>query len=79
VLSYAAAILFDAMKNCLKGTALSQGVMFGLLLFIIQTLPSRDVIFTSMTYPLGFHTGSFLDSSIGYPVLGILFVRIWNM
>jgi len=53
--------------------------MFGLLLFIIQTLPGMYVIFTSMTCPPGFHIGSFLDCIIGYPVLGILFVKIWNM
>jgi hypothetical protein len=53
--------------------------MFGLLLFIIQTLTGMYVIFTSMTYPPGLHIGSFLDGTIGYPVLGILFVKIWNM
>ena len=53
--------------------------MSGLLLFIIQTIPGMQVIFTSMTYPPGFYIGSFLDCIIGYPVLGILFVKIWNM
>lgn len=53
--------------------------MFGLLLFIIQTLPDMCVIFPSMTYPPKFHIGSFPDSIIGYSVLGILFVTIWTM
>jgi len=79
VLSFVATILFDVIKDSLKGTALSKGLMFGLLLFMVQTIPSMFVIFTSMTYPLGFHIGSFLNGIIGYPVIGILFAKIWHV
>jgi len=79
VVSFVAAILFDIIKDSLKGTALYKGLEFGLLLFMIQTIPSMFVIFTSMTYPLGFYISSFLNGIIGYPVIGILFVKIWNV
>lgn len=79
VLSFVAAILFDVIKDSLKGTALSKGLMFGVLLFMVQTIPSMFVIFTSMIYPLGFHISSFLNGIIGYPLIGILLAKIWNV
>ena len=78
VLSFVAAILFDVIKDSLKGTVLSKGLTFGLLLFMLQTIPSIFVIFTSMTYPFGFHLSTFLYGIIGYPVIGILYAKIWN-
>jgi hypothetical protein len=79
VLSFVAAILFDIIRDSLRGTTLFKGLEFGLLFFILQTIPSMFVIFTSMTYPLGFHLSSFLNGIIGFPVMGILFVKIWEV
>ena len=79
VLAFAAAILFDMIKNSLNGTYLNKGLMFGFLLFIIETIPSIFIIFTTMTYPLGFYLSSFLTGIIAYPVIGIIFVKIWKV
>ncbi len=79
VLAFVAAILFDIIKDSLRGTTLFRGLMFGLLFFMLQTIPSMFVIFTSMTYPPGFHLSSFLNGIIGFPVMGILFVKIWEV
>ncbi|GAB6286748.1 MAG: hypothetical protein STSR0009_29510 [Methanoregula sp.] len=79
VVSFAAAILFDVMKDSLKGTAVNKGLTFGLILFMLETIPSMVVIFTTMTYPPGFYLSSFLDGIIGFPVIGILFVKIWKI
>jgi hypothetical protein len=79
VLSFVAAVLFDLVKDSLKGTALQKGLTFGLMLFLLETIPSIFVIFTSMNYPFGFHLAGFLEGIIGYPVTGILFARIWNI
>ena len=79
VLAFVAAIFFDVIKDTLKGTYLNKGLMFGLLLFILETIPSMFVIFTTMTYPLGFHISSFLTGIIAYPVIGIIFAKIWKV
>ena len=51
VLAFVAAILFDIIKDLLRGTTLFRDLMFGLLFFMLQTIPGMFVIFTSMTYP----------------------------
>ena len=79
VIAFAAAILFDIIKDSLKGNVLYKGIVFGLLLFMLETIPSMVVIFTTMTYPLGFFISAFLNGIIAYPVIGILFVKIWKM
>jgi hypothetical protein len=79
VLAFVAAILFDIIKNSLRGTTLFKGLVFGLLLFMLQTIPSMFVIFTSMTYPPGFYISSFLNGIIGYPLIGIVYTKIWNV
>jgi hypothetical protein len=79
VLSFVAAILFDIIKDSLKGTTLFKGLMFGLMFFMLQTIPSMFVIFISMSYPTGFHLSSFLNGIIGFPVIGILFAKLWEV
>lgn len=79
VLSFAAAVLFDFIRDSLKGTVFNKGIMFGLLLFLLETIPSMFIIFTTMTYPIGFHISSFLTGIIAYPVIGITFTKIWKV
>jgi hypothetical protein len=79
VLALVAAILFDMMKDTLQGTPLQKGLCFGLVLFMVETIPSMYVIFTSMTYPIGFHIESFLTGIICYPLIGIVFVKVWGI
>jgi len=32
-----------------------------------------------MTYPAGFYLGNILFGIVGFPLLGILFARIWGL
>ncbi|HMA04951.1 MAG TPA: hypothetical protein VKO45_03405 [Methanomicrobiales archaeon] len=78
VLSFMSAIVFDRVKPALAGSCCS-GADFGLILIALVTVPGLFVIFSSMTYPLGFYIGNILFGIIGFPVVGLLYARIWKI
>jgi hypothetical protein len=51
VLAFAAAGVFDVVKGTLTGTQTNKGVMYGVLLFVIITIPGIFVMVSSMNYP----------------------------
>jgi len=80
VFAFAAAGVFDIIKSSLTGKNVrDKGLMFGALLFTLVTIPSVFVMASSMDYPVGFYLAQVLEGIIGYPVLGILFTRIWKL
>lgn len=79
VVAFAAAIVFDMVKDSLKGTRVQKGLMFGFLLLIIMTIPSLYVMFTSMTWPVDFYLSTGLWEIVSFPVAGIIFARIWKL
>lgn len=78
VFSFAAAIVFDTVHGSLPSELLRKGICFGLLLFLVYTIPSMFIVFTSMIYPAGFFIGQFLTGILAYPLMGITFVIIWE-
>jgi hypothetical protein len=78
VIAFAGAILFNFLDPALKGSVGRRGLIFGLLLFILVTIPNQFVIYTSMYYPSGFYLSGILNGLIGYPLFGILCARIWK-
>jgi hypothetical protein len=74
VFSFAAAIVFDTVQGSLPPEPMRKGICFGLLMFLIYTIPSMFIIFTSMVYPAGFFIGQFLTGIFAYPLMGITFV-----
>ena len=79
VIGCAAAIIFDIVKGCLDGTPVRKGQIFGVMLICIMTIPSLFVMYTSMTWPVDFYISTLLWELISFPLMGILFVRIWNI
>lgn len=79
VIAFAAAILFDCVRDCLKGDLMTKGLMFGGLLLIIMTVPSLYVMITSMTWPLDFYVSTGIWEVISFPLMGVLFAKIWNL
>ncbi len=78
VLAFAGALLFDFMHMVLKGENVRKGVVFGMLLFILVTIPNQFVIWSSMYYPTGFYLSSILSGIIGFPLFGILCATLWG-
>ncbi|HZK30412.1 MAG TPA: hypothetical protein VFC43_04150 [Methanoregula sp.] len=79
VVAFTAAILFDAVRSSLTGTPLEKGLLFGALLLTIMTIPSLYVMITSMTWPIDFYISTALWEIISFPVMGILFIKIWKV
>ncbi|MDD1703272.1 MAG: hypothetical protein LUQ31_09865 [Methanoregula sp.] len=80
VFAFAAAGVFDIIKSSLTGkNCRDKGLMFGALLFTLVTIPSVFVMASSMDYPVGFYLAQVLEGIIGYPVLGMLFTRVWKL
>jgi hypothetical protein len=79
VLSFTSAITFDRVKAALGGSCTGPGLTFGLILFLLVTVPGMFVIFSSMNYPLGFYIGNLLVGIIGFPAVGMLYARIWGV
>ena len=78
VLSFTSATTFDRVRAALKGSRCGPGLSFGLILFLLVTIPGMFVIFSSMNYPPGFYIGNFLVGIIGFPAVGMLYARIWG-
>jgi len=78
VLSFTSAVVFGMVRTSLEGTDIRRGLLFGLVMILLVMIPSLYVIYTSMTYPRGFFIGSVFTDVIGFPVLGILYARIWS-
>ena len=79
VVVFAAATVFYRVKDSLKGTQIQKGIMFGLLLLIIMTIPWLYVIYTSMTWPVDFSISTGLWEVISFQIAGIIFARIWKL
>ncbi|MEN6610878.1 MAG: hypothetical protein ABFC24_08540 [Methanoregulaceae archaeon] len=79
VVSFAAAVVFDTVRNALQGTTVTKGLLFGGLLLVIMTVPSLFVMITTMDWPLVFYAASIVQEGIGYPVMGVLFAFLWKL
>lgn len=78
VLSFAAAIVFDLVKDALPGQAGSKGAIYGAALILLYTLPSVFITFTSMNYPAGFYLETLLFGVVGFPLIGAIYAMIWE-
>lgn len=78
VLSFAAAVVFDLVKDALQGPSSSKGMTFGAILFLIYTVPGVFIAFTSMNYPTGFYLEDLLFGAIGFPLIGAIYAMIWE-
>ena len=77
--AFAAAEVFDIIKGSLTGSRSTKGMMYGVLLFVLVTIPSIFVTISSMNYPPWFCIAQILEGVIEYPLLGIIFVNIWKI
>ncbi|MBU2101024.1 hypothetical protein KKG83_07400 [Candidatus Micrarchaeota archaeon] len=60
VTAFAMSFVFPYLK--LEGNYLSKGKKFGFLVWLVAGVPSAFIVYTSMTYPIGFTISSFIGS-----------------
>jgi hypothetical protein len=78
VFSLTAACSYSLVRTALPGTSIQKGLLFGGILILLVLVNNVFVIFSSMTYPPGFFIELLLNGLIGYPLLGILYSKIWD-
>ncbi len=79
VVAFAQAVVFDLTKDCLKGTPVQKGLMFSGMMIVIMTIPSVFVMYTSMTWPTVFYTGTLLWEITGFLITGAIYTKIWDV
>jgi hypothetical protein len=79
VIAFATAFLFDILHGCLEGSPVRKGLMFGGILIVIMAIPSMYVMYTSMTWPLDFYVSTGIWEIVSFPIVGILYARIWKI
>ncbi len=78
LLSFITTFVFCIVRHALPGSYIEKGLLFGLLLFLLLTVTSGFIIFTTMRYPVGFYVDMILNGLISYPLLGIMYTFIWE-
>lgn len=73
ILMMGSVILYPMLK--LAGTTLQKGMRLGALMWLAYSVPSSYVIYTSMTYPVGFYLESFVFSFASWVIAGIIIAR----
>lgn len=75
VTSFAMAIVYSFVKSSFQGNKKCAGKKFGLLVWLVAGLPSAFIVYTSMTYPLGFTVDSVIGSLLYFMAAGIVIAK----
>ena len=76
VIGFALAIAYSYLGKSLQGTAVHKGLTFGKLMWLVTSLPSAYIVYTSMNYPIAFTATSVVASLIYMPLVGILIAKM---
>jgi hypothetical protein len=74
VLAFAMAFVYPYLN--LKGDFMAKGKKFGMLMWLVVSLPSIFLVYTSMDYPLGFHVSNVIASIIYMLAAGITIAKL---
>jgi hypothetical protein len=78
VIGFSTALVFAIVRGSLNGTDVRKGLMFGGILLAVMTVPSLYVMYTSMTWPPDFYVSTAVWEFVSFPLIGILYARIWK-
>jgi hypothetical protein len=76
VLGFAMAIAFEKFKGSFKSRGWCRGKKFGLVVWLLAGLPSAFIVFTSMTYPIGFTISTVVGSLLYMIAAGITLEKV---
>ena len=76
VIGLAVAVLYDFTKQAFSGTAVQKGLRLGLLVWLVGSVPSAFIVFTSMTYPIGFTVSSVVTTLLYMIAGGIVIAKL---
>jgi hypothetical protein len=76
VLSFAMTYAYGYIKGSLKGNYMKKGEKFGLIMWIVISIPSAFLVFSSMDYPVGFTVNSIVGPLIYMLAAGIVIAKL---
>ncbi|MBI4044193.1 MAG: hypothetical protein HY392_00620 [Candidatus Diapherotrites archaeon] len=76
VLSFAMAIAYQKFEPSLSGNFFDKGKKFGLMMWLVSSLPSAFIVYTSMNYPVGFTVENFFASFFYMIAVGITIAKL---
>jgi hypothetical protein len=76
VLAFAMVYVYKFVN--LKGDFMAKGKQFGLLMWLLVSLPSIFLVYTSMDYPLGFHISNIVASVIYMLAAGLTIAKLMD-
>ncbi|MFH1101997.1 MAG: hypothetical protein V1726_08205 [Methanobacteriota archaeon] len=78
VLGFAVSYAYSYFMNAVEGNAVSKGWKFGLLMWIVVSITSAFLVYSSMAYPVGFYVNSVFGSLIYMLVTGIVLAKTFD-
>lgn len=75
VMAFALAFVYPYLKGNLEGTIGHKGAKFGFIAWIVASIPSAFIVYTSMNYPIGFTFNSVVGSLLYMLAAGITIAR----
>ena len=76
VYSFAMSIAYDKLRDSFKGDFKSNGIKFGLLVWLLVAIPGSFVVYTSMTYPIGFTVSQIIGGLLWLLAGGIVIAKL---
>jgi len=76
VLAFAMAFAYDKFGGAIQGDLTSKGTTFGIIMWILVSIPSAFLVYSSMNYPIGFTLQSVLGSLIYMPLSGLVIAKV---
>ncbi len=76
VIGFAITILYSFARKSFTGNAMQNGIALGILGWIVGSIPSAFVVFSSMSYPLGFTINSVIGSFVYMLAAGITVAKL---
>ena len=75
VISFAMAIVYSQVGKAFEGTLMQKGIKFGLLAWLVSSIPSTFIVYTSMNYPLAFSVVSLAASFVYMALAGVVVAK----
>ena len=76
VASIGAVVIYQFIN--LKGNLFEKGVKFGWLMWIVTSIPSAFIIYTTMLYPAGFYLNNIVFGLIDWVLMGIVIAWVFR-
>ncbi len=76
VLSFAMAIVYNYVGSAFQGTFVQKGTRFGLLMWLVASIPPAFIVYTSMNYPTAFTVNSVVGSILYMLSAGIVIAKL---